>query len=107
MVGSGTAVADKPKLTVRLADGALPDGWLPPSNPLLRVVLDASGRVTDGPLLDTSAAPTLVFTTASASRRGARRVARAPASRRWRCRLRARAAASIWRPCCASSDLAA
>ena len=67
MVGSGTAVADKPKLTVRLADGALPDGWLPPSNPLLRVVLDASGRVTDGPLLDTSAAPTLVFTTAAAA----------------------------------------
>ena len=67
MVGSGTAVADKPKLTVRLADGALPDGWLPPSNPLLRVVLDASGRVRDGPLLDTSAAPTLVFTTAAAA----------------------------------------
>ena len=98
MVGSGTAVADKPKLTVRLADGALPDGWLPPSNPLLRVVLDASGRVTDGPLLDTSVAPTLVFTTAAAAGE-ARDAWRAAGVEAVEVPPAGRAAASIWRPC--------
>ena len=39
MVGSGTALADEPRLTRRLEAGTLPEGWLPPVQPLLRVVL--------------------------------------------------------------------
>ena len=66
IVGSGTAVADAPRLTVRLDDGALPDGALPPVRPALRVVLDARGRLRSGPLLDVSLAPTLVCTTDAA-----------------------------------------
>jgi len=66
IVGSGTAVIDEPRLTLRLPDGALPAGWLPPARPPLRVVLDASGRLEHGPLLDTSDAPTLICTTAAA-----------------------------------------
>lgn len=66
MIGSGTALADAPRLTRRLDNGALPAGCLPPVNLLLRVVLDARGQVTAGPLLDTSLAPTLIFTTALA-----------------------------------------
>eukprot|EP00308_Calcidiscus_leptoporus_P012167 CAMPEP_0119356124 /NCGR_PEP_ID=MMETSP1334-20130426/4815_1 /TAXON_ID=127549 /ORGANISM="Calcidiscus leptoporus, Strain RCC1130" /LENGTH=431 /DNA_ID=CAMNT_0007370095 /DNA_START=77 /DNA_END=1372 /DNA_ORIENTATION=- len=66
IVGSGTAIADKPKLTRRLTPQALPEGWLMPTRPLLRVVLDGRGRLVDGPLLDTSLAPTLVCTTDAA-----------------------------------------
>jgi len=58
LVGSGTAVQDRPSLTVRL-----------PEDPGLveqpmRVVLDTRGRVREGPLMDTSVAPTLIFTSA-------------------------------------------
>jgi diaminohydroxyphosphoribosylaminopyrimidine deaminase/5-amino-6-(5-phosphoribosylamino)uracil reductase len=57
VVGAGTALADRPALTVRDADP------MPPSQPL-RVVLDAQGRVdASGPLFDTAIAPTLVVTT--------------------------------------------
>lgn len=56
LVGSGTALQDKPSLTVRL-----PEDPCVASQPL-RVVLDTHGRVRDGPLMDTSTAPTLVFT---------------------------------------------
>ena len=61
MVGAGTALADRPSLTVRdVAD--------PPPQPPLRVVLDGRGRVpAEGPLFDTSVAPTLVVTTPVAS----------------------------------------
>ena len=56
MVGAGTAVADRPRLTVRdVADA--------PAQPPLRVVLDGRGRVpADGPLFATAEAPTLVVT---------------------------------------------
>lgn len=60
IVGSGTAIVDRPKLTVR----PLPAGVFPP----LRVVLDARGRMTEGPLYDTSEAQTIVFTTSAASK---------------------------------------
>jgi diaminohydroxyphosphoribosylaminopyrimidine deaminase/5-amino-6-(5-phosphoribosylamino)uracil reductase len=57
VVGAGTAVADRPSLTVRDATPG------PPRQPL-RVVLDAQGRVpADGPLFDPELAPTLVITT--------------------------------------------
>ncbi len=57
VVGAGTALADRPALTVRDASAA-------PRTPPLRVVLDAAGRVpAEGPLFDTSLAPTLVVTT--------------------------------------------
>lgn len=65
LVGSGTALADKPRLTAR--PPRLPVGMLPPAAPLLRVLLDARGSVTSGPLLDSATAPTLVFTTADAA----------------------------------------
>ncbi len=59
VVGSGTALADRPALTVR--DVA------PPPVPPLRVLLDGAGRVpADGPLFDVSLAPTLVVTTEAA-----------------------------------------
>lgn len=55
VVGSGTALADRPALTVRGADPA-------PRRPPLRVLLDSRGRVpATGPLFDS--APTLVVTT--------------------------------------------
>ena len=63
LVGSGTALADSPRLNLRLAEGALPDGALPPRGSPLRVLLDSRGRVVTGPLLDTTIAPTLVLTT--------------------------------------------
>lgn len=66
LVGSGTAVTDEPRLTLRLEQGTLPPGWLPPARPPLRVVVDASGRLERGPLLDTRHAPTLICTTAVA-----------------------------------------
>ncbi|MBM3660986.1 MAG: bifunctional diaminohydroxyphosphoribosylaminopyrimidine deaminase/5-amino-6-(5-phosphoribosylamino)uracil reductase RibD, partial [Actinobacteria bacterium] len=56
VVGSGTALADRPALTVRDVTPA-------PATPPLRVLLDARGRVpAAGPLFD-AAAPTLVVTT--------------------------------------------
>src|SRR3954451_13670526 len=57
VIGAGTALADRPRLTVRDADG--PTGPAP-----LRVLLDATGRVpAEGPLFDVELAPTLVVTT--------------------------------------------
>eukprot|EP00668_Euglena_longa_P013935 GGOE01017887.1.p1 GENE.GGOE01017887.1~~GGOE01017887.1.p1 ORF type:complete len:629 (+),score=127.01 GGOE01017887.1:39-1889(+) len=54
LVGSGTALADRPQLTVR-TDAC-------PAPRPLRVLLDGRGRVTGGPLLDLSLGPTLIFT---------------------------------------------
>jgi diaminohydroxyphosphoribosylaminopyrimidine deaminase/5-amino-6-(5-phosphoribosylamino)uracil reductase len=60
IIGAGTAVADLPSLTAR-------DTHEPVERQPLRVVLDASGRVpAQGPLFDSSLAPTLVITTAAA-----------------------------------------
>jgi diaminohydroxyphosphoribosylaminopyrimidine deaminase/5-amino-6-(5-phosphoribosylamino)uracil reductase len=61
IVGAGTAIADRPKLTVRDVE------QMPVRQPL-RVLLDARGRVpATGPLFDTALAPTLVITTADAA----------------------------------------
>lgn len=60
VVGSGTALADRPTLNVR-------DVAVMPRVPPIRVVLDARGRVpAEGPLFDPAVAPTLVLTTAAA-----------------------------------------
>lgn len=57
VVGAGTALADRPALTVR-------DVEVLPQHAPLRVLLDARGRVpAEGPLFDTARAPTLVVTT--------------------------------------------
>jgi diaminohydroxyphosphoribosylaminopyrimidine deaminase/5-amino-6-(5-phosphoribosylamino)uracil reductase len=57
IVGSGTARADRPSLTVR-------DVYVVPARPPLRVVLDARGRVAaEGPLFDPALGPTLVIST--------------------------------------------
>ncbi len=57
VIGAGTALADRPRLTVRDADGRVH------AQPL-RVLLDATGRVpAHGPLFDPELAPTLVVTT--------------------------------------------
>ena len=57
IVGAGTATTDRPELTAR--DVAMPVDHQP-----LRVLLDARGRVpAEGPLFDTTLAPTLVVTT--------------------------------------------
>ncbi len=57
VVGSGTALADRPRLDVR-------DVQELPRTPPLRVVLDARGRVpADGPLFDEALGATLVVTT--------------------------------------------
>ncbi|MDQ1466423.1 MAG: diaminohydroxyphosphoribosylaminopyrimidine deaminase [Actinomycetota bacterium] len=57
VVGSGTALADAPTLTVR-------DATPPFGPPPLRVLVDGRGRVpATGPLFDPSLAPTLVVTT--------------------------------------------
>lgn len=57
VVGTGTALADRPSLTVR-------DVAEPPEHPPLRVLLDSRGRVPAlGPLFDVTLAPTLVITT--------------------------------------------
>lgn len=57
VVGAGTALTDRPALTVR--DAQEPAGSAP-----LRVLLDARGRVPpDGPLFDPDLGPTLVITT--------------------------------------------
>ncbi len=63
LVGSGTALADDPRLTVRLPD-APADGEL--GAPPLRVLLDGRGRVNDGHLLDGTVS-TLVVTTEGAA----------------------------------------
>jgi diaminohydroxyphosphoribosylaminopyrimidine deaminase/5-amino-6-(5-phosphoribosylamino)uracil reductase len=61
MVGSGTALADVPSLTVR-------DVARQPLHPPTRVLLDARGRVpAAGPLFDTALAPTLVVTSHAGS----------------------------------------
>jgi len=61
VVGAGTALLDRPQLTVRDVEA--------PHRPPLRVVLDAAGRVpAEGPLFDVSTAPTLVITTEAAPR---------------------------------------
>ncbi len=58
VVGAGTALADRPMLTVR--DASPP----PVERPPRRVLLDAQGRVpATGPLFDPDLAPTLVVTT--------------------------------------------
>lgn len=60
VIGSGTALADHPALTVR-------DVEVAPRHAPRRVLLDARGRVAaEGPLFDTVLAPTLVVTTAAA-----------------------------------------
>jgi diaminohydroxyphosphoribosylaminopyrimidine deaminase/5-amino-6-(5-phosphoribosylamino)uracil reductase len=59
VIGSGTALADAPALTVR--------GVTAPPQPPLRVVLDARGRVpATGPLFEDPSAPTLVVTSEDA-----------------------------------------
>ena len=61
VVGAGTALADRPSLTVREIDP-------PVEHAPLRVVLDARGRVpATGPLFDADLAPTLVITTEAAA----------------------------------------
>lgn len=60
MIGSLTALNDKPALTVR-------HPTIKPKNPLLRVVLDSRGIVpAEGPLFEDHSAPTLIFTTPDA-----------------------------------------
>ena len=60
VVGAGTALADRPALTVRDVDP-------PVEHPPLRVLLDARGRVpATGALFDADLAPTLVITTDAA-----------------------------------------
>lgn len=60
MVGAGTALTDRPALTVRRAEPA-------PSGPPVRVLVDGRGRVpATGPLFDVGLAPTLVVTTEAA-----------------------------------------
>lgn len=57
IVGCGTAIADRPALSIR--------NFHPmPTHPLLRVVLDSTGRtLPPGPLFDMTSAPTLMITT--------------------------------------------
>lgn len=60
VVGSGTALADRPTLTARDTEP------VPPAQPL-RVLLDRRGRVpAEGPLFDLDLAPTLVLTSGEA-----------------------------------------
>ncbi|EGD72136.1 riboflavin biosynthesis protein RibA [Salpingoeca rosetta] len=91
LCGIGTALADNPTLNVRLALASLPPGeraaFAPAMHaaspspvtvagagahfgrgmPLVRVVLDARGRLFEGRLLDTSIAPTIVYTSRDCS----------------------------------------
>lgn len=61
LIGSGTALVDAPRLTVR---GEVTK----PPQPPLRVVLDSTGRLPlDSPLLNTEEAPTLIITTPATS----------------------------------------
>jgi diaminohydroxyphosphoribosylaminopyrimidine deaminase / 5-amino-6-(5-phosphoribosylamino)uracil reductase len=63
VIGSGTALADRPRLTVRDVDTVI-------DRQPLRVLLDARGRVRpDGPLFDITDAPTLVVTSESVPER--------------------------------------
>lgn len=63
VIGAGTALTDRPRLDVRLADAGDPR----PRQPT-RVLLDSTGRVpAAGPLFDPALAPTLVVTTPSAA----------------------------------------
>ena len=63
VIGSGTALADRPQLTVRDVAPA-------PRAAPLRVLLDARGRVpAAGPLFDTERAPTMVVTSSNAPSR--------------------------------------
>lgn len=56
IIGSGTALMDRPQLTVR--------GVELPLSPPMRVLLDSRGRVAaEGPLFDTKLAPISVYTT--------------------------------------------
>ncbi|MCE2982229.1 MAG: bifunctional diaminohydroxyphosphoribosylaminopyrimidine deaminase/5-amino-6-(5-phosphoribosylamino)uracil reductase RibD [Parachlamydia sp.] len=65
LIGSGTALADRPQLTVRHPAIQLPA-------PPLRVLLDTRGRVpAAGPLFDTALAPTLVITACAPEERKA------------------------------------
>lgn len=60
IVGSGTAIADQPALTVR--------DWTAPTVTPVRVVLDARGSTpVGGPLADAKLAPTLIVTTDKAN----------------------------------------
>jgi riboflavin biosynthesis pyrimidine reductase len=54
-VGSNTALKDRPRLNVRGVAGA--EDVTP-----LRVALDSTGKIVDGPLLDVSLGATLIFT---------------------------------------------
>jgi diaminohydroxyphosphoribosylaminopyrimidine deaminase/5-amino-6-(5-phosphoribosylamino)uracil reductase len=66
VIGAGTALADRPRLTVRDADG-------PVHSQPMRVLLDATGRVpAEGPLFDPELAPTLVVTTDAVADRAPR-----------------------------------
>ncbi len=61
MIGVGTALSDRPSLTIRHYHG---EGLKQP----LRVVLDRTGRLpANGPLFDTSLASTLIITSSSCS----------------------------------------
>lgn len=61
IIGSGTALKDLPKLTVRHESISL-------TNQPLRVLLDTNGRVPAvGPLFDKTLAPTLIFTSQNCS----------------------------------------
>ncbi len=63
VVGAGTALADRPALTVRGVDEA-------PARPPVRVLLDSRGRVApEGPLFDPDLGPTVVITTEYAEAR--------------------------------------
>lgn len=71
VIGSGTALADRPTLTARLTPclgEPLESPEPAPDAPAVRVLLDGRGRVpATGPLFDPDLAPTLVFTTSAAS----------------------------------------
>jgi diaminohydroxyphosphoribosylaminopyrimidine deaminase/5-amino-6-(5-phosphoribosylamino)uracil reductase len=57
LVGSGTVLADNPRLTVR-------EGFVRPVKPLLRVIVDSRGRINaKRKIFDVSEAPTLIATT--------------------------------------------
>jgi diaminohydroxyphosphoribosylaminopyrimidine deaminase/5-amino-6-(5-phosphoribosylamino)uracil reductase len=59
LVGTGTALIDKPSLNVRL-DGEL--GIVAKDVKPIRCFIDYKGQVRDGPLLDISLGPVIVFT---------------------------------------------
>lgn len=64
VVGAGTALADRPRLTIR--SEVMP----PPTRPPMRVLLDGRGRVpAAGPLFDTRDASTMVLTADGANPR--------------------------------------